>query len=232
MKITKDTKVLIINKNGNINEIILNRTENLIKTLAEKCNFKKHDDFIKQHIYDDYEIYGKIKGKSNNKNTYKWPSPIDNSLFYGSMAIIKTKGNLILSLLKKEWNDIYDILNDNEQDDNEEDEEEDEEDEEDDTNIDEDEEDEEDEDEEENEDEDEEENEDEDKDNNIDEDEDKDTNIDEDEDNIIQQEISLKKNNIKEITSIKNNKIKKSKRIIQEMIIPTLETELSEEEYI
>ena len=64
--------------------------------LGKKCGFKKLDDFELQHTFktkfnkEKYvvEIYGKITGRANNENKYDYPPPIDNTLFFGNMALL------------------------------------------------------------------------------------------------------------------------------------------------
>lgn len=91
--------------------------------LYKKCGFKKAEDFNKQTEwtlkYDGnkylIQVFAKINGKANSENKYDFPPPIDNSLFYGSCAIVAklkhTDGtsvyaNLSLSM----WNKMYEKL--------------------------------------------------------------------------------------------------------------------------
>jgi len=91
--------------------------------LYKKCGFKKAEDFNKQTEwtlkYDGnkylIQVFAKINGKANSENKYDFPPPIDNSLFYGSCAIVaKLKhpdgtsvyANLSLSM----WNKMYEKL--------------------------------------------------------------------------------------------------------------------------
>lgn len=83
--------------------------------LYKKCNFRKNDNFDKRHTYSyntfNYTVYGKDKGKANTENKYELPPPLDNTLFFGTIAIVKyTKDNKVLSITKEEWNEVYNYL--------------------------------------------------------------------------------------------------------------------------
>ena len=105
------TNVLVVNKNGKIEENVVG-----LDKIYTVCDYKSTKDFELIYSYENYEIYGKIKGKSENENKYTFPT-ITNTL-YGKICIIK-KNNLPISL--NEWNifckkdiETENILNDNE----------------------------------------------------------------------------------------------------------------------
>lgn len=85
---------IIVEKNSSLKNIKINEVNTEI--LGKKCGFKKLDDFELQHMFktkfnkEKYtiEIYGKINGRANNENKYDYPPPIDNTLFFGNMAIV------------------------------------------------------------------------------------------------------------------------------------------------
>lgn len=70
-----------------------------INDLYKKCGFRKKEDFHLIHCWefntDFIEIWGKTTGKSNLKNNYLFPSPIEQTIF----------GNCCI--LKKNSSDIY-----------------------------------------------------------------------------------------------------------------------------
>ncbi len=91
--------------------------------LYKKCGFKKAEDFKKQtewNIKCDgkkyvIQVFAKTEGRANSENKYDFPPPIDNTLFYGSCAIVcqikkedgtKSYANLSIAL----WNKIYEKL--------------------------------------------------------------------------------------------------------------------------
>lgn len=108
---------VIIEKSGTIttkNEVSLN-----IDELYKKCNFRKSNDFILAHVYDmkGYYlfIYGKVNGKANQENKFEFPPPIDNTLFFGNMAILKCcekdiNDSNIVDYDAKQWNKDYETL--------------------------------------------------------------------------------------------------------------------------
>lgn len=85
---------VIIEKNCSLKNIKMNEFDKDV--LGKKCGFKKLDDFELQHTFktkfnkEKYvvEIYGKITGRANNENKYDYPPPIDNTLFFGNMALL------------------------------------------------------------------------------------------------------------------------------------------------
>ena len=90
------TNVLVINKNGSIEEIVID-----LDKLYSVCDYKSNKDFEKIHSYDVYEIYGKTKGKADNENKYMFPNL--NKEIYGKACVVKKNGDLTL----QEWNDFF-----------------------------------------------------------------------------------------------------------------------------
>jgi hypothetical protein len=94
-----------------------------LEQLYSKCGFKKADNFGKQVEwnvkYDSkkyiIQVYAKTDGRANTENKYEFTPPIDNTLFYGSCAVVAqmkkddnkcTYTNLSLPM----WNKIYEKL--------------------------------------------------------------------------------------------------------------------------
>lgn len=94
--------VLVVNKNGNIEE---HNVE--FDKLYTLCDYKTNKDFEHIHTFDNYEVYGKLKGKPDNENKYF--SNINKTL-YGKLCIIKRDDDLTLD----EWSQYYNVSNDNE----------------------------------------------------------------------------------------------------------------------
>ena len=115
-------KVLIITKSGRIEEENvknINSDNDCLEKLYKKCGFKKVDGFT---IHCEYinpvdkskivKVIGKTNGRSNYENKYDFPPPIDNTLFFGSCALVAfdTDTSSYINLTKKEWEIIYEAL--------------------------------------------------------------------------------------------------------------------------
>jgi len=113
--------IIIVEKEGVLKSLAIKEFK--LEELYKKCGFKKGEDFIRQaewNIKCDgkkyfIEVYAKTEGRSNSENKYDFPPPIDNTLFFGSCAILaylkQTDGhknyvNLTLHL----WNKMYEKL--------------------------------------------------------------------------------------------------------------------------
>jgi len=113
--------IIIVEKEGVLKSLAIKEFK--LEELYKKCGFKKGEDFIRQTEwnvkYDGkkyfIEVYAKTEGRSNSENKYDFPPPIDNTVFFGSCAILaylkQTDGhknyvNLTLHL----WNKMYEKL--------------------------------------------------------------------------------------------------------------------------
>jgi hypothetical protein len=113
--------IIIVEKEGVLKSLAIKEFK--LEELYKKCGFKKGEDFIRQaewNIKCDgkkyfIEVYAKTEGRANSENKYDFPPPIDNTLFFGSCAILaclkQTDGhknyvNLTLHL----WNKMYEKL--------------------------------------------------------------------------------------------------------------------------
>jgi len=112
--------IIIIDKSGNLK--MLSIKDFKLEEVYKKCGFKKSEDFFKQTEwnakFDDkkyyIEVYGKTTGRANFENKYDFPPPIDNTLFFGSCAILayhkinneKVYTDLSIPL----WSKIYEKL--------------------------------------------------------------------------------------------------------------------------
>ena len=94
------TTLLIIDKSGTPK--VLSVKDFKIEDLYKKCGFKKPDGLEKRHVWVtkcdkvNYRIsvYAKDDGKANAENKFEFPPPIDNSLFFGSCAVLVEHKNL------------------------------------------------------------------------------------------------------------------------------------------
>tara|TARA_B110000046_G_C12987686_1_gene396403 strand:+ start:149 stop:832 length:684 start_codon:yes stop_codon:yes gene_type:complete len=112
-------RVLIIEKSGNIKCSDFKHFD--IEKLYKKCNLKKNQNFALRHTWslnknDLYiSIYCKNEGRANSENKYDLPPPLDNTLYFGSMVLIKhqTKNinnNNVTDISIEEWNKLYEKL--------------------------------------------------------------------------------------------------------------------------
>tara|TARA_B100000035_G_scaffold114291_1_gene96884 strand:- start:3163 stop:3849 length:687 start_codon:yes stop_codon:yes gene_type:complete len=112
-------RVLIIEKLGNIKCSDFKNFD--IEKLYKKANLRKNDNFALRHTWSlnkndlFVSIYSKNKGRANSENKYDLPPPLDNTLYFGSMILIKhqTKNinnNNVKDISLEEWNKIYEKL--------------------------------------------------------------------------------------------------------------------------
>ena len=112
------TSIVIIEKSGELKELNVKNFD--IKDLYKKCNFRKSDGFDERHYFKNININGenfniavfaKIDGKANTENKYDMPPPIDTTLFFGNMGLIRYADNKkIINLKLDDWNKIYNKL--------------------------------------------------------------------------------------------------------------------------
>jgi hypothetical protein len=86
--------IIIVEREGTLKSLAVKDFK--LEELYKKCGFKKADDFTKyaewNAKYEDkkyfIEVYGKTDGRANSENKYDFPPPIDNTLFFGSCALV------------------------------------------------------------------------------------------------------------------------------------------------
>lgn len=107
---------IIVEKNGSV-KCTISKTLN-ISDLYKKCGFKSNDGFNCAHTWTiefnevEYKIqvYGKTNGRAGSENKYEFPPPIDNTLFFGSCAVINMEDDKIVDMNATEFKDIMDHL--------------------------------------------------------------------------------------------------------------------------
>jgi len=107
---------IIVEKNGSV-KCTTSKTLN-ISDLYKKCGFKTNDGFNCAHTWTiefnevEYkiQIYGKTNGRAGSENKYEFPPPIDNTLFFGSCAVINMEDDKIVDMNASEFKDIMDHL--------------------------------------------------------------------------------------------------------------------------
>lgn len=103
-------QIIKIDKTGNI------KYDNIsnINEIYKKCGYRKINDFDKITTWQknidnktiNIELWGRIKGKNNIKNTYIFPQSF-NTIIYGNCALINIENNQLFDLTEKLWNKMY-----------------------------------------------------------------------------------------------------------------------------
>ena len=108
--------VVLIDKVGNKKKTAIKNFD--LQTLHKKCNFRNNLNFkkrwtwkIKDNIY--ISLFSKDKGRSNNINKFDLPPPIDKTIYYGSMIVVKhsekmLKNENVENITLEEWEKCYD----------------------------------------------------------------------------------------------------------------------------
>ena len=115
------TTLLIIDKSGTPK--VLTVKDFKMEDLYKKCGFKKPDGLEKRHVWvtkcdkTSYRIsvYAKEDGKSNTENKFEFPPPIDNSLFFGSCAVLvehkNVAGEYVPTIVTMDiWDKLYEKM--------------------------------------------------------------------------------------------------------------------------
>jgi len=109
-------KVVFVSKDASLNEKSVKNID--LKTLHVKCNVKQ-ESFGKRHTWKVkgayYTVYAKDTGRHSSENKYDLPPPVDEELYFNTMAILKhsdekiTNDNVV-DLTKEEWEKTYEHL--------------------------------------------------------------------------------------------------------------------------
>ena len=112
------TSVVLIDKLGQKKKTVIKKFD--LETLYKKCNFRNNTNFkkrwtwkIKENVY--ISLFSKDTGRSNNINKFDLPPPIDKTIYYGSMIIVKhnhkmVKNENIENITLDEWEKFYEKL--------------------------------------------------------------------------------------------------------------------------
>ena len=108
--------LVIIEKGGDVKTVKAKSLDE--DSIYKKCNYRKPDNFEKQHTWNvkigkkKYVVscYGKTVGKANMENKYDFPPPIDSKLFYGNCALVAYDDDDIVDFTSEEWEKIYEKL--------------------------------------------------------------------------------------------------------------------------
>ena len=124
MSKSNNTNIILIDKFGKIKTLQVNTKDFKKDDLYKKCGFKKDNDFSKQTEWKTtvekqkfkISVYAKTDGRANTENKYDFPPPIDNTLFFGTCAVIseikdsETNGYILSDLSIDLWEKIYEKL--------------------------------------------------------------------------------------------------------------------------
>lgn len=105
-------EIIIIKKNGDVE---LKRVKEInVDNIYKFCNYKSNKDFNKIHDFEVnnkiYSLYGKQNGKANQENKYELPPPVDTTLYFGTLCVIKNVDGEYKDLTIEEWNKTYEHL--------------------------------------------------------------------------------------------------------------------------
>ena len=114
-------KAVIVDKNSNKKESALNYD---YTEFYKKCNYRNNNNFDVRHTWEFKEqgetyyisVFAKDKGRANSENKYDLPPPVDSTLYYGTLLIVKTftKGSFekdnLDNLTLEEWEKCYEKL--------------------------------------------------------------------------------------------------------------------------
>lgn len=110
-------KIAIIEKNGACVDKDCGKLK--LEDLYKKCNFRKNVDFKKIHSFKVKQhyvhVFGKTDGRANQENKFDFPPPIDNELYFGNMALLKSQekditDDNIIDYDSASWNKDYETL--------------------------------------------------------------------------------------------------------------------------
>ena len=111
MSKSNGVNIILIDKFGKMKTLQVNTKDFKKEDLYKKCGLKKDNDFSKQTEWkitiekQKYKIsvYAKTDGRANTENKYDFPPPVDNTLFFGTCAVI--------SEIKDSQTSIYKLSN-------------------------------------------------------------------------------------------------------------------------
>lgn len=110
-----NVKYIIIEKNGDCTCKQMKNNDNIVEELYKKCGFKKSDGFneVCKWELDSgllIHVYGRAHGLAGSENKFDFPPPIDNTLFFGNMAVIASINGEYVDLDDTHWGEIYSEL--------------------------------------------------------------------------------------------------------------------------
>lgn len=119
------TRIILVEKNGELNES--NVKKFAFEDLYKKCKFRKPDGFEQRALWKNVKIkiadgtsekwtvahYARNTGKAGGENKYDLPPPVDQTLFFGTMALVALNEDdhqEVIDLSIEVWHKIYEKL--------------------------------------------------------------------------------------------------------------------------
>lgn len=114
------TKIIIIGKSGECKDVNVKSVN--INEICKKCSFRKLDNFEKRVSWKiNYKsnslvvaVYAKNNGRANSENKFDMPPPIDNDLYFGSIAVVAYKEKISettsIDFNVDDWCKVYEKL--------------------------------------------------------------------------------------------------------------------------
>ena len=111
--------LLLVEKNG---ELVETRMKDFnFESLYKKCKFRKEDGFSRRAIWklklkgEPYRValFARDFGKAGMENKYDLPPPVDQTLYFGIMAVVRLdpeNSDVALDMDKNLWLQIYEKL--------------------------------------------------------------------------------------------------------------------------
>ena len=110
------TSIIIVDKGASIKST---KAKDVTReTLYKKCGFRKAEGFelrnkfvIKKFQVETVEVWARDTGKAGTENKYELPPPIDQVLYFGSIAIAAfDSDNKFIDLTQDTWKKVYEHL--------------------------------------------------------------------------------------------------------------------------
>lgn len=110
------TSIIIVDKSASIKST---KAKDLTReTIYKKCGFRKSEGFemrnkfvIKKFGVETVEVWARDSGKAGTENKYELPPPIDNALYFGSLAIVGFNNkDELCDLTDETWKKVYEHL--------------------------------------------------------------------------------------------------------------------------
>ena len=111
-------QIIVIEKNGKVKEVKVSTSNEIYK----KCGLRKDTDFERHHTWKVcageqvlyLSVWGKTTGRAGSENKLDLPPPVDNTLFFGSIAITARTDSASydpdFGLKKSSWDKLYEAL--------------------------------------------------------------------------------------------------------------------------
>ena len=107
---------MLVEKNGNMKETKVRNFK--IEELYKKCGFKSNEHFEERACWNvkidgethHIKCYARDEGRASSENKYDLPPPIDSTLYFGSMILLKVEEDEYVDLSIDLWTQIYEKL--------------------------------------------------------------------------------------------------------------------------